>query len=90
MPTPRSSRLDDPGSILAVSFSHLLDALWQWRNPTTKSTTHIHIGNKTPIKDKLVQLIGIVLLLLLGLSGSTGILGKKRAEYGGLKGMPTW
>ncbi|MGD8996129.1 MAG: hypothetical protein PVH34_12990, partial [Syntrophobacterales bacterium] len=37
------------------------------------------VGNKQPILDKLIQRIGIVLLLLAGLSSSGGIIGKKCA-----------
>jgi hypothetical protein len=36
-------------------------------------------GSKQPILDKLMQPVGIVLLLLMGLSGSQDLLGKKRA-----------
>ena len=43
----------------------------------TKST--YSIGNKCATVDKTIQLVGIVLLDLVGLSGSEYILGKKRA-----------
>ena len=43
------------------------------------SSNYSHIGNKEPILDKLIQLIGIVLLFLVGLSASEDVLGKKRA-----------
>jgi hypothetical protein len=39
----------------------------------------VRLGNKLPTMDELMQLIGIVLLLSAGLSGSEGILGKKCA-----------
>jgi len=39
----------------------------------------VGLSNKLPTLDKLIQLIGIVLLYLVGLSGSGDILGKKCA-----------
>ena len=38
----------------------------------TKPSYKVGLGNKTPILGKLLQLIGIVLLFLAGLSGSEG------------------
>jgi hypothetical protein len=45
----------------------------------TKSTDQIGLGNKLPTLGKPVQLFVIIFLILLGLSGSKNILGKKRA-----------
>jgi hypothetical protein len=39
------------------------------------------MGNGFPKKDKFMQLIGIILLYLVGLSGSGDILGKKCALF---------
>ena len=44
-----------------------------------KPSYEVGLGNKQPTMDKLMQLIGIVLLYLVGLSGSEYISGKKRA-----------
>ena len=49
-------------------FSHKLIGEYQ-----AKSTDQIELGNKQPTMDKLMQLIGIVLLYLVGLSGSEDI-----------------
>ena len=46
---------------------------------TKKSTLQIELGNMLPQMDKLVQLIGIILLFSVGLSGCKNIYGKKRA-----------
>jgi hypothetical protein len=45
----------------------------------TNSTAQIGLGNKSPAMDKHMQLIGVVLLLLVGLSGSDYIYRKKCA-----------
>jgi len=45
-----------------------------------KPSYGVGLGNKPPTMDKLLQLIGIVLLFLVSLSGSEDILGKKRAQ----------
>lgn len=55
------------------------------RSLKTETPNEIGLGNKTPTKGKLVRLIGIVFLLLVGLSGPAGIIGKKRAQSGVLK-----
>jgi len=44
-----------------------------------KPSYEVGLGNKQPTIDKPMQLIGIILLYLVGLSGSDDILGKKRA-----------
>ena len=44
-----------------------------------KPTVEIRLGNKLTTLGKLMETIGIVLLYLIGLSGSTGISGKKCA-----------
>jgi len=46
------------------------------------------VGNETPKMGKLMRLIGIVLLILVGLCGSTGITGKKRAWFADKKVLP--
>jgi hypothetical protein len=43
-------------------------------------TVEVRLGNRLPTLGKLVQIIGIVLLCLVGLSGSKNILGKKCAQ----------
>jgi hypothetical protein len=40
----------------------------------------VEFGNKLPIMDKLMQLVGILLLFWTGLIGSTNRYGKKYAE----------
>jgi hypothetical protein len=65
---------------VATSFPHLpcCDATTQ-KSQKIRSTEKIGLGKKQPTMDKLVQLIGIVFLYGVGLSGSDDILGKKRA-----------
>ena len=50
------------------------------KTSSEKSTYEVGLGNKLPTLDKLMQLTGIVLLFLVGLSGSEGIIGKKCAQ----------
>jgi len=45
----------------------------QKRKLKVKSNDKVELGNKLPTMDKLMQLIGIVLLFLVGLNGSKGI-----------------
>lgn len=45
----------------------------------TKPSFQVGLGNKDPTYSKIVQLIGIVLLFLVGLGGSTRIYSKNRA-----------
>ena len=39
----------------------------------TKPSSQVGLGNKNPTYSKIVQIIGIVLLLLVGLGGSTRV-----------------
>ena len=48
-------------------------------NKRMKPSYKVGLGNKTPILGKLMQLIGIVLLYLVGLSGTDYVLSKKYA-----------
>ena len=45
----------------------------------TKPSFQVGLGNKDPTYSKIIQLIGIVLLFLVGLGGSTRIYSKNRA-----------
>ncbi len=49
------------------------------KTSSEKSTYEVGLGNKLPILDKLIQIIGVVLLYLIGLCGSEDIYSKKRA-----------
>jgi hypothetical protein len=50
------------------------------KTSSEKSIYEVGLGNRLPTMDKLMQLIGIILLFLVGLSGSEYIIGKKWAK----------
>jgi hypothetical protein len=49
--------------------------------PRRKPSYKVGLGNKTPFLDKLMQLIGIVLLYLVGLCGSEDIYARNIPDF---------